>query len=378
MKKILIAHQSTIPHYRIDFYNALEATRPKEWCFNVVFDSSELQKKRFFNENIDISSFKFPTVETKTYAFKYGEKLFTYQDFLLKASEYDLIVVGSALSNISYSLCLLHKFFGRHYVVWGHGKDRTVAKPNKVKRMLEMIRSLLSKNADGYMAYTVDVKNHLEKIGLESSKIFVLNNTIDILKQRKFYERIKPERRLIKQELGLSEKKILLFVGRFTKNKRIEFLLQAFKHLLCIDPDFHLLMVGSGSDHYKLLAPNQVSFLNIITDLNKLAPLYVASDAFLFPGDVGLGPLQALCYDLPIITVESPTHMPEVAYLSPCNSIILPSNISPEGYAKAINELYNNPEKLKSLRSSIWDSIRHLTIEQMAKNFIDGINTVLK
>lgn len=72
--------------------------------------------------------------------------------------------------------------------------------------------------------------------------------------------------------------------------------------------------------------------------MNILAPLYAASDVFTFPGDVGLGPLQALCYDLPVITLESPTHMPEIIYLNKSNSIILPNRISLGPGAAADNQ----------------------------------------
>jgi hypothetical protein len=46
-------------------------------------------------------------------------------------------------------------------------------------------------------------------------------------------------------------------------------------------------------------------------------------------------------------------------------------------YAQTISDLFDNPQKLRDLQDSIWPSIEHLTIEQMALNFIDGINTIL-
>lgn len=376
MKRVLIAHQSTIPHYRVDFYNALEAARPETWSFEVVFDSSERQKKRFFEEEIDPSTFTFPTLETNTYSIKLGEKVFNFQTFWTKAAQYDLIIVGSALSNLTYPLCRFYRLFGRRYAIWGHGKDRTVAKPSRLKKMLEVFRSQLSRSTDGFFAYTTDIKTYLQSRGVASAKIHVLNNTIDILKQRYFFDKFHPEKYSIKQQLGLGGKKVLLFVGRFTRNKRVGFLLEAFAELIKIDPDFHLVMVGSGSQTYQSQAPGQITFFDAITDLNKLAPLYVASDVFVFPGDVGLGPLQALCYDLPVITLESPTHMPEIIYLNQKNSLILPASATPRKYALAIYELFNAPKQLAKLRLSIWESIAHLTIEQMARNFIAGVNAI--
>jgi hypothetical protein len=43
-----------------------------------------------------------------------------------------------------------------------------------------------------------------------------------------------------------------------------------------------------------------------------------------------------------------------------------------------IHTFLNDGRKQEQLRSSAWSSIEHLTIENMAKNFIQGINTVLQ
>lgn len=378
MKRVLIAHQSTIPHYRIDFYNALEELRPDSWSFKVVFDPGELQKKLFFKEDINTESFNFPTLKTKTYAIKIGEKVFNLQTFFKKAPDFDLIIVGSALSNITYPLCLLFKPAQQKYAVWGHGKDRTVSKPSRFKKMLEVFRSGGSKRADGFFAYTEDIKTYLESKGVVTEKIFVLNNTIDILKQRNIYEKLFPDKEHLKHKMGLNDKKVLLFVGRFTKNKRIDFLLESFIHLTGFANDYHLIMVGSGSEKYRAKMPSNITFFDSITDINILAPLYIASDIFAFPGDVGLGPLQALCYNLPVITLDSPTHMPEIIYLNNNNSLILPFLTTSFQYAETIHKLFSNPDELANLKSNIWSSINHLTIEQMAKNFIAGVNTILE
>jgi hypothetical protein len=55
----------------------------------------------------------------------------------------------------------------------------------------------------------------------------------------------------------------------------------------------------------------------------------------------------------------------------------LESSATPEDYAQAIKELFDTPDHLNSLRQNAWPSIEHLTIEQMAKNFIHGVNIIL-
>ena len=182
----------------------------------------------------------------------------------------------------------------------------------------------------------------------------------------------------IRRSLGLEGKKVLLFVGRFNKSKRIDFLLKAFSILYQQDNSFHLMLVGSGEETYLKQQHQNISSFGSITDLDKLAPIYVAADIFAFPGLVGLGPLQALCYNLPVITISSKSHKPEIEYLSSLNSRVLDSKTTPKEYASQIIELFKDGNQLSNLQNNTWDSIKHLTIEQMAKNFINGVNEILE
>ena len=120
-----------------------------------------------------------------------------------------------------------------------------------------------------------------------------------------------------------------------------------------------------------------ISYFGPITNVNKLAPIYVAADIFSFPGSVGLGPLQALCYDLHVITIDSDIHPPEIEYLSSKNSLVLSSDTTPKSYAQSIIELFADTKKLNDLQMNTWSTIKHLTIENMAKNFVMGINSIL-
>lgn len=378
MKKILIAHQSTIPHYRIPFYNALEKCKSDTWCFDVVFDPSELQKKRFFKEEVDVKSFDFSVLPVNTINIKVAGKNISYQTFLGQAQKYDLIIIEQAVNNISYPLCHLHQLTGVKLAYWGHGKHEG-AKNNLsfFKYFSERLKVLLTNQADGFFAYTPRSKSSVVEKGFAPEKVFVINNTVDISVQRQAFERLKSQRETIRKFLNVAHKKVLLFVGRFSKTKRIDFLLEAFSILLKKDPNFHLLLLGSGGEKYLTEERKNVSYFGSIMELDKFAPIYVAADVFSFPGSVGLAPLQALCYNLPVITIDSQIHPPEIEYLSPQNSLILPSETNPEDYANSIIELFANTEKLNCLKNSSWSTIKHLTIENMARNFAAGIDIIL-
>lgn len=376
-KGVLIAHQSTIPHYRVPFYNALERLRPDIWRFDVVFDSSDLQTPLCVRESVGTQRFRFSTLDVETRTVDIGAKAITYQTFWREAGKYDLVIVEHAVNNVTYPLCQLHRVSGVKFAYWGHGEDRSASNPSGLKAVAERLKILLARRAGGFFAYTPGVKAYLESQGLSSDKIFVVNNTVDINRQRDAYTRWRPRRKSIREELGVQRKKVLLFVGRFARRKRLGFLLEAFSVLRTISPDFHLLLVGEGEAKGFNSAPDGVSSLGAILDVDELAPIYVASDVFAYPGAVGLAPLQALCYDLPVVWIEADNHGPEVEYLSPSNSLMLRASTTPADYADAVLGLFEAPSRLHELREGTWMSINHLTIDQMASRFIQGVNAIL-
>jgi glycosyltransferase involved in cell wall biosynthesis len=239
----------------------------------------------------------------------------------------------------------------------------------------------LAKRAAGYFAYTLGVKEFLVEKGMSPDKIFVINNTIDIQCERQAFDEFSSSRQEIRRKLGLIGSRVLLFIGRFTPGKRLDFLLNSFQRLNSLDDSYRLLLVGSGELSSKIT--EGVEQMEAVVPLGKLinrrelAPVYVASDLFVFPGDVGLGPLQALCYNLPVITIASPTHKPEFEYLNAENAVILPRTTTVEEYADAIHTIFTERERLERFSGTTWPSIAHLTIENMASKFLEGIDRIL-
>jgi len=381
IKKVLIAHQSTIPHYRVPFYTAIERLRPDWWEFNVVYDSKVSQWKHFMQ--IAPKSVSFNVQMTRTYSLCFRSKRLSVQSFVFNLWKYDLLVIENALNNISYPLTFLYQLAGKPVMIWGHGKDFNVVAPSGFKMIFENIKLRLAKKANGFFAYTNGVKKYLERNGLEENKIFSLYNTIDIIEHRKFYEKLVIYKSRLKTQARLVERKVLLYVGRLNRRKRLVFLMETFLILKDRDSSYKLEIVGHGDTSIinnleEKLGKDSVNYHGEITDPAKLAPIFLMSDVYVFPGDVGLGPLQSLCYNLTPVVIESPTHNPEFEYLSEINSVILPSGTSPLEYANAIHDLIQDKERLNTLRNNSWKSIQHLTMENMAENFIRGINTVFK
>ncbi len=356
--------------------------RPDWWDFSVVFDKREIVRQRFFKEPIDPNEVNFKIEKTRTYTQRILGRSITFQSFILKAWTYDLIIVGNTLHNISYPIAFFYILLGKSVAVWWHRRNFRKKNLRGMRKQRESILLALSKRSNGIFAYTNGVKKYLSEQGISEQKLFVLNNTIDIDENRRARNVLRSQREEIRAEHNLTGKKILLFVGRFDGTKKLDFLSESIKHLKKSDSSYYLIVVGGGDDLLKEsllrdLGDENVTFQGILTKTEQLAPLYLMSDLYVYPGNVGLGPVQALCFDLVPVVIDSQNHNPEYEYLTDKNSMILPDNTTTERYAEAIDLLMNDPNKLNELRSETWNSIKHLTIENMARNFIDGINSIL-
>lgn len=372
MPQILIAHQSSIPHYRVPFYNALHEALPEGWGFQVVFDPSEPVRKRFFSEPVDPDRFRFATLPVRTISVRVGGRRVSYQPFLARARRFDVLVVEHALNNLAYPLSPLARMRGVRMLYWGAGRDRREQSPTRFRRLGEALKRWLARRADGYLAYSDGVRDFVIGNGVAPARVTVLNNTIDILDQRAAFDALRPRRRELRDALGVGVRPTMLFVGRPTRAKRIDFLLEAFAELRRDRPDARLLIVGAGSD---ALSDTQagVQGFGTIVDREALARIFVASDLFVNPGGVGLAAVQAFCYDLPVVTVVNTVATAEFDYLNPENSVVLPIGTDARSYAGALAEVIGDAGRLERLRAGVWPSVSHLTVQSMAERFLDGV-----
>lgn len=101
----------------------------------------------------------------------------------------------------------------------------------------------------------------------------IINNGIDI----SIFEYDKSVRSEVRQELGIDKELIIGLVGKFTKTKNHNFLIDIFKELLEKNPDAILILVGSGLleqdirnkvKHFKM--EKNVKFLGLREDVNRI------------------------------------------------------------------------------------------------------------
>lgn len=380
-KRVLIAQLSTIPHYRVRFYELLEQRRPSHWHFDVVFDCRESDNPRIYPERVDYRSFRFPILDTPTTMFRLAGKRVLWQHFLLKARHYDVIITDTHMADIAYPLSTLYRLLGKKHIFWGHLRNMNEERLGAVRGLGQKLKLWLVKHSDMFFAYTQQMSREAVQAGVAPEKVVALDNSIDTVAERQAYLELRSQRQTLREEFGVADKRVLLYVGRLIPDKRIDFLVEAFASLYRTDPRYHLFVVGGGPLEPLVrrceqeLGKGAITVFGPVSKRERLAPIYCASDLYFLPGAVGLAPLQALCYDLPAVVFELATHGPEFSYLNSENAVVLSSSTTAAQFAQELPSIFERfaaPEARKRL----YETIEHLTLENMVEHFIQGVNAV--
>lgn len=132
-----------------------------------------------------------------------------------------------------------------------------------------------------YVACTKDAAKYL--FGKGENKAYILKNAINLDK----FKYIKENREKIREELHISERYVIGNVGRFTKQKNHEFLIDIFYEIHKNDENAILLLVGDGELESKI--KNKIEELKlekhviILSNRDDINELMMAMDVFIFP-----------------------------------------------------------------------------------------------
>ncbi len=163
--------------------------------------------------------------------------------------------------------------------------------------------------AYGFLDATLVTSRHIEEklkdLGL--GNVFRVPLGVDT-------KRFSPDKRSgwIRRELGASPNdRILLFAGRFRKEKGIDVLMRAIQ-ALDGRPGLRMVLVGGGPDndemHRLLDGCRTTTALGYVDDSEKMAAIYASSDLFLAPGPhetFGLATLEAMSAGLPVVGADA-------------------------------------------------------------------------
>lgn len=204
---------------------------------------------------------------------------------------------------------------------------------------------------------------------VQSSKAFWANNTIDSSEIEKHYAFQYPPENQIN----------ILYIGRLSQRKRIPDLIAYHKQLKQIIPNLRLEIVGIGPESHLVTtaAASDESILwhGEVVQESEIAPIMKRAALVFVPGHTGLAVNHAFAYGRPFITLEGPSHAPEVDYIDHGNNgYILDADM--QANITTIKTLLTNKNTLERFCDSAKAKGVHLKIQnwvdQMKQNLINA------
>lgn len=285
----------------------------------------------------------------------------------------DAVILGLLGSSIDTYLALLDAKRRQLKVgLWGHVKPY-VSAGNPIDLALERLQMTA---ADHVFAYTPGGAHYAQEVGVASSKITTVMNSVDTTSLGNARLQVSEEAaREFANRNGVIAGQTLAFIGGLDQSKRIEFLAAALDVLWVEAPELKLLVGGRGEQEVLLqraVARGQCVLLGY-TDHFQQALIARTASALLMPGRIGLVAVDALVLGLPIITTDWPYHAPEAEYLIEGKSRVTSENNVPAFVAVIKDFLLRNPEH--SGGQTLVET--YPTIQNMVSNYVSGVLTML-
>lgn len=273
---------------------------------------------------------------------------------------------------------ILKKIFGIPLVVTIHGSDLFPLK----SFIFIKLQSFVLENADFITVNSIAAKNELEKRfsdRLQKIKVVPMGVDARLFRKRKC---MKPKK--------YSKNKILLFVGRLSDQKGLQYLVEAMPKIVKEEPTAKLLIVGEGP--YKLelerkisknKAKNYVEFLGSLPS-SEIVKYHNYADVFVLPSlanktgteALGLALMEAMSSGCAVIGTNV-GGIPSLIKNSH-NGILVPQKDSQE-LAKAVIMLLKNRKKAEAIGKYASNFIRrNYSWDKISNEFIGIYKSIIK
>ena len=267
---------------------------------------------------------------------------------------------------------------GMGLVWWGHGWSPTSTRFNT------RIRHRLMSRMDAVLAYTEEEAAELRRV-LPGVSVFGAQNAIDqspIRRAQQFWQGSRLGE--FKASHALENRRVLLFCGRLRQeiSTGVDLLIDAMSVLTQTDKSWLAVVIGEGRDRERLvmLAEQRgltahFRWIGAEYEEAALAPWFMSSHCFVYPGSIGLGLLHAFGYGLPVITHgDRRRHGPEIAALVHNWNGLEFDAASPTTLADQILRLTGDPELRDRLgRNALETVASRYSIDVMVDRFLSAI-----
>jgi glycosyltransferase involved in cell wall biosynthesis len=172
-----------------------------------------------------------------------------------------------------------------------------------ISKVYQAFRKRLMRQSTALLGYSSRALRYFEEMDL-GRPLFKAVNCVDTDRVFQRIEKAKEAPVDIRAQLGIGNKKLLLFVGALEPPKDIDKLLEAYKRLKTYRNDLALVIVGDGTVRQDLenMAKDldlDVHFVGNV--IEGVSHYFLAADLFVLPGLGGLAISDAMAHGLPVI-----------------------------------------------------------------------------
>jgi glycosyltransferase involved in cell wall biosynthesis len=219
------------------------------------------------------------------------------------------IILGEYYCLSTWFLLFLGKFSKKKIFLWSHG---WYGNESVVKRLVKKVFFNLS---DSIFLYGNYARELMIEEGFSLKKLHVIYNSLDYSRQLSIREKLKATS--VFTDYFRNDDKVLIFIGRLTKVKKLDQVIRACESLRNRGLFVNLVFIGNGEEENNLKEKSEsikenVWFYGACYEESKIAELIYNSTVCISPGNVGLTAMHSLVYGTPVITHSDFTRqMPE-------------------------------------------------------------------
>jgi len=157
--------------------------------------------------------------------------------------------------------------------------------------------------ADRFIVISSEIDRELEQEGVSRCKRRLIPNAVDV---SRFSPPERAEKEMVRRRLGVSGGLVAVFIGRLSREKRVDCLINTWKTLRNTHPLAVLLVVGDGpqASQLKTAAGEGVIFYGAVDDVS---PFLQAADLFILPSvaeGLSIALLEAMASGVPAVVTR--------------------------------------------------------------------------
>lgn len=292
-------------HYRSAIYQLMDKELGCDFCFgDKVADIKKMDYSLLSHKVIEVHN-------------KHVVGRFYYQRGVQKLlrQKYDAyIFIGETRNLSTWLFCIRARLFHpkKKVYFWSHG---WYGKETKLEAFIKKILFHLPNG--GTFLYGNYAKELMVKEGFNPDTLYVIHNSLDYDAQLPIRESMQ-SKPIYLEHFGNYNKNIV-FIGRLTKVKRFDLLLEAVSILKDRGEKVNVTFIGDGVERQNMEKmveekgiKNQVWFYGACYDEKTNAELIYNADLCVSPGNIGLTAMHVLMFGCPAITNDDFSHqMPE-------------------------------------------------------------------